>query len=48
MSLRVLVPSYSQKNHSDTLRFELCEIIYENYKGATFFLDDLLNEKRIV
>lgn len=46
--MKILTPSYLDKNHIDTLRFELCEIIYENYKTRTFFLDQQLIQKQEV
>ena len=33
---------------SDRLRFELCDIVYADYKGATFFLNHMRDEKRAV
>jgi len=48
MGYRVLVPSYLKNNHTDSLRHELCEIIYNDYKGRTFTLDRMLEEKKEV
>lgn len=42
---RTLIPSYLETNYIDSLRFQLCEIIFDDYKGTTFFLDQMLNEK---
>ena len=48
MTYRTLIPSYSESNHIDTLRYDLCEIIYNDYKGPTFFLNDMLKQKKDV
>lgn len=48
MELQILAPSYLEKNHQDTLRYELCEIIYSIYKYTTFRLDKQLNDKKHV
>jgi hypothetical protein len=45
---RTLIPSYLEHNHIDSLRFQLCEIIYSDYKGATFFLSQMVKEKEDV
>jgi hypothetical protein len=42
---RVLIPSYLENNHIDDLRYQLCDIIYNDYKGATFFLNRMLEQK---
>lgn len=44
--MKILTPSYLNRNHVDSLRFQLCEIIYEDYKCATFFLDQQLMQKQ--
>lgn len=28
------------------MRFELCDTIFNDYKGATFFLDQMLEQKK--
>jgi hypothetical protein len=48
MGIKYLTPSYLDKNHRNTLRYELCEIVYSDYKGKTFFLDHQLRQKKIV
>lgn len=45
MTFRELIPSYLKSNHIGDLRHELCDIIYNDYKGTTFFLNVMLQEK---
>jgi hypothetical protein len=45
MTFRTLIPSYLESNHIDSLRHELCDIIYNDYKGTTFSLSGMLEEK---
>lgn len=45
MTFRELIPSYLENNHIGNLRHQLCEIIYDDYKGTTFFLDKMLQQK---
>jgi hypothetical protein len=48
MTSRTLIPSYSENNHINDLRYQLCDIIYDDYKGATFTLVEMLQEKSTV
>lgn len=45
MSYRILIPSYTKESQKNTLRYELCEIIYEHYKATTFFVSAVLKDK---
>lgn len=46
--MKTLEESYSQEQFFDTLRYELCEIIYHDYKGRTFTAEQMLYEKKEV
>lgn len=47
-AMRVLIPSYLNKDYRQSLRYELCEILYSDYKSRTFFLDRMLEQKKTV
>lgn len=47
-TVRTLIPSYSDKDERNSDRFKLCEIVYEDYKGTTFHLTQMLEEKKQV
>lgn len=48
MTMKTLTTTYLEKNHINTLRHDICEIVYKDYKGATFFLSHMVEEKKIV
>jgi small-conductance mechanosensitive channel len=48
MKIKTLTSIYLKNNHIKSLRHELCEIIYKDYKGTTFFLSQMLEDKERV
>lgn len=46
--MKILTPSYLNKNYTDSLRYELCDMLYNDYKGTTFFLNQQLVQKKAV
>lgn len=48
MKIKTLNSIYLKNNHIKSLRHELCEIIYKDYKGTTFFLYQMIIQKERV
>lgn len=46
MENEILEVTYLSSNHIDSLRYQLCDILYNDYKGTTFFLNQQLAQKK--